>query len=189
LNTGICSNASTDHPLAAPHGQRQWADKLVRLRKSLTDQPYKSSGKRPTNKNAHCLSGRFPSIRRAPLVAKSMGFAVCGETDEALLDWCHEEYNNFQFLDLAPGRRFTAFLRIQYQQSRTEFSKFHSAADREFGSATCHTVTEVKSDQLHVKLCRRIEACQGVNSSEGGSDRDCHQPTINSVKERGRVNP
>ena len=43
----------------------------------------------------------------------------------------------------------------------------------EVGPAICQAVSSRRSWR------------KGVNSSEGGSDRDCHLPTINSVNERG----
>jgi hypothetical protein len=69
---------------ATPHGGRQWPDKLIRLRKSLTEQPDKVIRETPDKKQKCSLfSGQgFVLSGVLSLIAKTMGFAVYGETDE-----------------------------------------------------------------------------------------------------------
>jgi hypothetical protein len=66
-------------------GEKQWPNKLVRPRKSLTEEPDDLSGKRPT-KTKVLVVYRTGFVRSGVLsiIARSVGFAVCGETDEAL---------------------------------------------------------------------------------------------------------
>jgi len=80
--------AATRRPLAArtlnpPRytGEKQWPNKLVRPRKSLTEESDDLSGKRPT-KTKVLVVYRTGFVRSGVLsiMAKSVGFAVCGET-------------------------------------------------------------------------------------------------------------
>ena len=68
--------------------KKQWPDKrsVYRSKKSLTEEPDDVSGKRPTKAKVLVVH-RTGFVRSGvlSLIAKSMQFIVCGETDEAPL--------------------------------------------------------------------------------------------------------
>lgn len=68
-------------------GVKQWPDKFVhRSKKSLTEEPYGVSGKRPTKAKVLVVYRTgFVRSGALSLIANSMEFVVCGETGEAPL--------------------------------------------------------------------------------------------------------